>query len=82
MDTDSFIIYIKSENVYEDIADSVHKRFDTSNYEVNRPLLTRKNKKLLRLIKDKLGGNIMTAFVARRPKTYFNLMDDDNHDKK
>ena len=82
MDTDSLIIYIKSENVYEDIADAIEKRFDTSNYEVNRPLLTRKNKKLLGLIKDKLWGNIMTAFAALRPKTYFNLMDDDNHDKK
>ena len=38
MDTDSFIIYIKTEDVYEDIADEVENRFDTSNYEVNRPL--------------------------------------------
>ena len=68
MDTDSLIIYIKSENVYEDIADAIEKRFDTSNYEVNRPLLTRKNKKLLGLIKDKLWGNIMTAFAALRQK--------------
>ena len=45
MDTDSFIIYIKTENVYDDIADDVEKRFDTSNYEVNRPLPTGKNKK-------------------------------------
>ena len=44
-DTDSFIIYIKTDDVYEDIADDVQKRFDTSNYEVNRPLPTRKNKK-------------------------------------
>ena len=33
MDTDSFIIYIKAEDFYEDIADDVEKRFDTSNYE-------------------------------------------------
>ena len=38
MNTDSFIIYIKTEDVYEDIADDVEKRSDTSNYEVNRPL--------------------------------------------
>ena len=44
-DTDSFIIYIKTDDVYEDIAVDVQKRFDTSNYEVNRPLPTRKNKK-------------------------------------
>ena len=30
IDTDSFIIYIKSEDVYEDIADNVEKKFDTS----------------------------------------------------
>ena len=43
MDTDSFIIHIKADNVYEDITDDVEKRFDTSNYEVNRPFPTGKN---------------------------------------
>ena len=42
MDTDSFIIHIKTENLYEDIANDIEKRFDTSNYEVNRPLSTGK----------------------------------------
>ena len=45
MDTYSFIIYIKSEDFYEDIADDVEKRFDTSDYECNRPLPTEKIKK-------------------------------------
>ena len=45
MDTDSFIINIKTEDSYEDIANDVEKRFDTSNYEVNRPSPTGKNKK-------------------------------------
>ena len=40
MDTHSFIIYIKTEDVYEDIADEVEKRFDTSNYQCNTPLPT------------------------------------------
>ena len=40
MDTDSFIIDIKTEDFYEDITSDVEKRFDTSNYEVNRPLPT------------------------------------------
>ena len=35
MDTDSFVIHIKTEAIYEDIADDVEKRFDTSNYELN-----------------------------------------------
>ena len=38
MDTVSFIIHIKTENFYKDIADGVEKKFDTSNYEVDRPL--------------------------------------------
>ena len=46
MDTDSFIIHIKTEYVYEELAHDVEKRFDTSNCEVNRPLPTGKNKKV------------------------------------
>ena len=37
MDTDGFIINIKAEDYYKDITNDVGKRFDTSNYEVNRP---------------------------------------------
>ena len=44
MDTDSFVMHIKTEDFYEDIANDVEKRFDTSNYEVNRPLPTGKKK--------------------------------------
>ena len=46
MDTDSFIIYIKTEDAYEDIANDVEKKIDTSNYEFNRPLPTEKHKKV------------------------------------
>ena len=70
MDTDSFIMHIEIENFYKDIADNVEKRFDTPNYEVNRPLPTGKNKKVIGLMKDELGGKIMTEFVALRPKAY------------
>ena len=31
-DTDSFVIHVKAEDFYEDIANDVEKRFDTSNY--------------------------------------------------
>ena len=82
MDTDSFIMHIKTEDFYKDIADDVEKRFDTSNYEVNRPLPKRKNKKVIGLMKDELGGKIMIEFVALRPKTYFYFMDDDSEAKK
>ena len=32
MDTDSFIMHIKTEDIYKDTADDVKKRFDTSNF--------------------------------------------------
>ena len=38
MVTDSFIIHIETEDFYRDIADDVKNRYDTSNYEVDRPL--------------------------------------------
>ena len=81
MDTDSFIINIKAEDFYKDIPDDVEKRFDTSNYSVNRSLPIGKNKKVIGLMKDELGGKIMTEFIGIRPKTYSYLVDDDdNHE--
>ena len=82
MDTDSFIMHIKTEDFYKDVADDVEKRSDTSNYEVNGSLPAGKNKKVIGLMKDELGGKIMTEFAALRPKTYSYLLDDDGSDKK
>ena len=73
---------IKTNDFYEDIANDVENRFDTSNYEVNRPLLMGKNKKVIGLMKDELGGKIITEFVTLRPKTYLYLIDDGKEDKK
>ena len=39
MDEDSFIEYAKTDDIYKDIAKEVETRFDTSNYELDRPLL-------------------------------------------
>ena len=82
MDMDSFIMNIKTEDFYKDIANDIEKRFDTSNYEVNRPLPTGKNKKVIGLMKDELGGKIITKFVTLRPKIYSYLTDDGKEDKK
>ena len=82
MDTDSFIMNIKTNDFCKDIANDVDKIFDTSNYEVNRPLPTGKNKKVIGLMKDELGGKIITEFVTLRPKTYSYLTDDGKEDKK
>ena len=38
MDTDSFIVHVKAKDIYKDIAEDIKKRFDTSNFEINRPL--------------------------------------------
>ena len=73
MDTDSFITHIKTEDFYKDIADEVEKRFDTSNYEVDRPLPTGKNKKVIRLIKDELGGKIIKRIRCFKTKNLFIL---------
>ena len=64
MDTDSFIMNIKTNDFYEDIANDVENRFDTSNYEVNRPLPMGKNNKVIGLMKDELGGKIITEFAT------------------
>ena len=86
VDTDSFIIHIKAKYFYEDIANYVEKLFDASNYDVNRPLPTGKNKKVTDklggLMTDELGGKIMTELVALRSKTYSYLMHDHNNDKE
>ena len=82
MDMDSFIMNIKTNDFYEDIANDVENRFDTSNYEVNRPLPMGKNKKVIGLMKDELGGKIIMEFVTLRPKSYSYLTDDGKEDKK
>ena len=83
MDTDSFVIHIKTEDFHEDIANDVEEWFDTSNYDDNnRPLPIGKNKKVIGVFKDELGGKIMKEFVALRAKTYSYLMDDDSEHKK
>ena len=70
MDTDSFVVNIKTKDFYKDISQNVNKRFDTSNYIFDRPLPTGINKKVIGLMKDELGGDIITEFVALRPKAY------------
>ena len=70
MDTDSLVYHIKTKDIYADIADDVQTRFDTSGCIPDRPLPVGLNKKVIGLIKDELGGKIMTEFVELRPKLY------------
>ena len=73
---------VKTKDFYEDIADDVPARFDTSGYCPNRPLPVGLNKKVIGLMKDELGGKIMTEFVALRPKLYSYKVLDGSEDIK
>ena len=82
MDTDSFIINVKTEDFYKDISENVIERFDNSDYIYDRPLPIGVNKKVLGLMKDELGGGIITEFVALRPKAYSYKTEDNVELKK
>ena len=84
MDTDGFVVHIITEDFYEDIADNVERWFDTSNYDESdkRPFPIGKNKNVISLFKDELGGKIMKEFCALRAKTYAYLMADHSKNKK
>ena len=70
MDTDSLVYNIKTEDFYKDIAEDVETRFDMSGYELDKSLPIGKNKKVIGLMKDELGGKIMKEFISLRPKMY------------
>ena len=81
MDTDSFIMHMKTEDFYKHISNDVNKWFDTSDFNKNdnRPLEIGKNK-VIGKFKDQLGGKIMSEFCALRAKTYSFLIDDYSDD--
>ena len=69
MDTDSFVHDIETEDFYNNIAEDIEARFDTSGY-CDRPLPVGKNKKVIGLMKEELGGEVMKEFISLRPKMY------------
>ena len=80
-DTDSLCYEIKTENFYEDIADDVIAKFDTSNYPKDHPIAGH-NKKVLGMMKDEAGGKIITEFVGLRSKLYAYKTQGCGEDKK
>ena len=83
MDTDSFIMYIETEDFYKDISDDVKERFDTSEYPVDdKRLPIGLNKKVIGKMKDELKGQIMSEFVALASKVYAYVCDNDKIDKR
>ena len=75
IDTGSSIVYTKTDDVYKGNAKDAETRFDTSNYELDRPSLKRKNKKAIALMQDELGGKVIKEFDGLRSKTYSYLID-------
>ena len=84
MDTDSFVMYIKTEDFYNDIASDFERWFDRSKYdeEDKRPLPIGKNKKVIGKFKDELDEKIMTEFCALRVKAHAYRLDIDTEEKK
>ena len=81
MDTDNFIVHIKANDIYIDIAEVVETRFDTLNFELDH-YLKEKIKKVIGLMKDELGEKFMKEFVGLRAKIYSYLTDNNSEDKK
>ena len=82
IDTDSFIMCIKTEDFHNDIAKDVKQRFDASNYKVERPLLKGKNENVYSTMKHEMGGVIIKEFVRLHAKICSYLKDDDKEEKK
>ena len=76
-----FTVYIKTDDVYKDIAEDVENRFDTSNYQLHRQLAIGKNKNVIGLMKDELSGKIVTEFFGLKAKTYSYFIDNSSGDK-
>ena len=72
MYTDSFLVHVKTEDIYKDIAEDVETRFDTSNFEIDRPLPN--GKKIIR--------QTMKKIVEFIEKTYSYLNDNNDEDRK
>ena len=63
-ETDSLCYEIQTNDIYEDIKDDASEWFDTSNYEEDHPLFSKKNKKQVWFMKDECRGNQILRFVG------------------
>ena len=82
VDTGRFIVHVKTEDIYKDIAEAAETKFDPSNFEIDRLLSEGKNKKIIELMEDELGAKIVKEFAGLRTKTYSYLKDSNDEDKK
>ena len=82
-DTDSLMYEVETEDFYKDIAPDVQSWFDTSNYPKEHPsgIKTVENKKVIGMMKDEVGGKIITKFVGLRAKNYSFVLDGKEYKK-
>ena len=78
-DTDSLLLEIQTENVYEDMGAGL---YDTSDYPKDHPQYSAKNKKVVGKMKDECAGRLIAEYVGLRPKMYSILEADGRNIKK
>jgi hypothetical protein len=68
-DTDSLLYEIQTDNIYDDMAQQLH-RYDTSDYPKDHSLYSLTNKKVLGKMKDEASGVPIVEFVGLKAKMY------------
>ena len=68
MDAHSFIVHVKTEDIYKYISENVETGFDTSKFELDRPLPIGKSKKVTGSMEDELGGQTMKKMFDLKQK--------------
>ena len=63
-------------------AEDVETRFDTSNFEIDRPLPEANNEKVIILMKEKLVGQIRKEFIGLIAEAFSYLKENNDEDKK
>jgi hypothetical protein len=81
MDTDSFIIEIKTENIFEDMKQDL-QLFDTSDYQKSHPCYSDARKKVIGKFKDELKGIPISEFCGLRSKMYAHTHNNENKELK
>ena len=62
MSSDSLIVHVKADDIYKEITEDVETRFETSNFELDKPFL--KEKIIIGLLKDELRRQVMKEFFG------------------
>ena len=81
MNTDIFIVHVKTEDIYKYITKDVETRFDTSNYEIGRPLPMGKTESIW-VNERQIRWTNHEKTVGLRAKTYSYSKDNNDKDKK